>query len=262
MTRNIVIIGSGVAGLASAIFLRRLGHSITLYERQAKLSELGAGIVCWPNACFVLEQLGLLSVIKKSGGALRAMSRFNLQGQSLGSIDVELINRAMSGYPSYSILRKDLMRILEAEAIRVGATIRYGCKVQTITDVDTERATVLVNGEMISADLIIGADGRMNSIARQYVLGNNQPVFQQVVNWIGIANFADAHFTELSVFDFWGVGQRFGVVPVSATTAYWAAAEYLVADEEEVSQAVPTDKFADWPELVQQVLTHAESSSV
>jgi 2-polyprenyl-6-methoxyphenol hydroxylase-like FAD-dependent oxidoreductase len=55
---DIGILGGGIGGLSAAIALKQAGFDVSVYERHTQLSEIGAGIVCWPNACFVLEQLG------------------------------------------------------------------------------------------------------------------------------------------------------------------------------------------------------------
>ncbi len=53
---KINIIGAGIGGLASAIALKQQGFKPVVYERNKQLNKIGAGIVCWPNASFVLEQ--------------------------------------------------------------------------------------------------------------------------------------------------------------------------------------------------------------
>ncbi|NHN25984.1 hypothetical protein FIA58_009890 [Flavobacterium jejuense] len=79
----------------------------------------------------------------------------------------------------------------------------------------------------INADIIIGADGRMNSVARQYVNGNNTPIYQNFVNWIGILESNKPIFLENNVLDFWGQGERFGIVPINKYKGYWTGGKSL-----------------------------------
>ncbi|MDH4275051.1 MAG: FAD-dependent monooxygenase [Gammaproteobacteria bacterium] len=58
---KIAILGGGVAGVSSAIALKLKGFDVSVYERCDSASNIGAGIVVWPNAAYVLEQLGVLS---------------------------------------------------------------------------------------------------------------------------------------------------------------------------------------------------------
>ena len=78
------------------------------------------------------------------------------------------------------------------------------------------------NGEKTTADIIIGTDGRMASYARRYVQGDNTPVYQGFINWIGVYEFEEEAFEEIAVSDYWGVGEMFGIVPVTKSKAYWA----------------------------------------
>lgn len=56
---KIAILGGGVAGIASAIAFKLKGFDVTVHERRDADSNIGAGIVAWPNA-FVLDQFGML----------------------------------------------------------------------------------------------------------------------------------------------------------------------------------------------------------
>lgn len=219
---KIAILGAGVGGLATAIALTQQGFEVQVYERRATITHIGAGIVCWPNATFVLEQLGLLEEVVEASGAVRRMDRIAADGQALGSLDITHINNLM-GYPSLSILRKDLMRILNERVKELGIQINYGCNVCDITGNGSGRAVVHFESHAaIEPDAVIGADGRMNSIARRYVNGDSTPVYQGFINWVGVYHAPQSMFYELNVSDYWGVGSRFGIVPVNDKVAYWA----------------------------------------
>lgn len=59
MPLKVVIVGAGIAGLSSAIALRRSGHEVHLYERSAMNNEVGAAINVPPNAGRFLTSWGL-----------------------------------------------------------------------------------------------------------------------------------------------------------------------------------------------------------
>ena len=50
---------AGIAGLAAAAGLARSGARVVVLERQPQVSEVGAGIVLWPNAIRALAAIGL-----------------------------------------------------------------------------------------------------------------------------------------------------------------------------------------------------------
>ncbi|MBI1892257.1 MAG: FAD-dependent monooxygenase [Burkholderiales bacterium] len=64
---RIAIVGGGTAGAASALFLARAGHYVTLFERVAHPEAVGAGILLQPTGMHVLHTLGLLDEILAHG---------------------------------------------------------------------------------------------------------------------------------------------------------------------------------------------------
>lgn len=254
---NIAIVGSGIGGLASAIALKQKGFDVTVYERHSQPSDIGAGIVCWPNASFVLAQLGVLNDVAKDSGLLQFMHRFSSEGESIGSLDISKLNQLMA-YPSYSVLRKDLMQILTQRALELNIVIHYQHEVTALSQNDMGNACVhFSQGSNISPDIIIGADGRMNSCARKYVHGENTPIYQGFINWIGVMEFQRETFMELSVADYWGVGERFGIVPISATKAYWAGgatSKTVTKVSADSYKAELQSLFSHWPEPISDII--------
>ena len=262
---NIGILGGGIGGLSTAIALKQAGFEVDVYERHSRPSEIGAGIVCWPNASFVLEQLGVLKLVAKVSGSLSNMNRFSSDGESLGSLDITQLNQLMA-YPSYSVIRKELMSILTQRALELSINIHYQHDVISLSHNDDDKVRVqFSNGKKIEPDIIVGADGRMNSLARKYVNGNNEPVYQGFINWIGVFECKDEVFTELSVSDYWGTGERFGIVPISKTKAYWAGGVVSQNIDEITPDLYKSELrllFASWPEPIIQIINETPLSRI
>ena len=262
---KIAILGGGVAGVSSAIALTQKGFDVSVYERHESASNIGAGIVVWPNAAYVLEQLGVLNDIEAVSGYPARMCRLSSTNEELGSLDIEMINGHM-GYPSLSILRSDFQNILTAKLESLGITIQYA---HTVTNIETNhpgQAEVhFQNGSKLTAGVVIGADGRMASYARRYVNDDNVPVYQGFINWIGVYEAAQDSFDEISVTDYWGVGERFGIVPVTKHKAYWAGAVACAGigprnPAEYKNELVSI--FSDWPQPVQMMLDHTPTERI
>ena len=256
---KIAILGGGVAGISSAIALKQKGFDVNVYERHESAANIGAGIVVWPNAAYVLEQIGVLSEIKSVSGHPTRMRRLSSADEDLGAIDIESINRHM-GYPSLSILRRDFQGILISKLESLGVAIQYGHTVTNIETTSSDKAEVhFQNGLKITADVLIGADGRMASCTRQYMHGDNAPVYQGFINWIGVFASEEEIFQEIAVADYWGVGERFGVVPITRHKAYWAggiaSANIGPKNPAEYKHELATI-FAGWPEQVQKMIEH------
>jgi heterodisulfide reductase subunit A-like polyferredoxin len=56
---EIVIVGGGIAGLATALALSRVGMSARVLERYPELRATGAALTLFPNAWFALRALGV-----------------------------------------------------------------------------------------------------------------------------------------------------------------------------------------------------------
>ncbi len=71
MAPRIVVIGAGIAGLATAVALRRQGYDVCVLEERDDTST-GAAISIWPNALAALETLGLADAVRTAGGRIAA----------------------------------------------------------------------------------------------------------------------------------------------------------------------------------------------
>jgi hypothetical protein len=72
---RICIIGAGVAGLSTALALRKAGFQlIEVYESATMLRDVGAGIQCAPNMSRILNTLGLLDDLRPHTVSLSGVS--------------------------------------------------------------------------------------------------------------------------------------------------------------------------------------------
>lgn len=248
---KVAILGGGVAGLCCGIALRQRGIDVEIYERAVSPKTIGAGVVLWPNATLILNQLGLLQNIKAYSGTPKEMRRVSSSGHALGSLDIGIIDKQM-GCPSLSISRRMLIDILLRAFKKAGGHLHYNHQViEILSNSDAARASIkFQSGLIITPEVIIGAEGRMNSPSRSFVLGNNKPVFQNFINWVGILESSQSVINDTVVYDFWGVGARFGIVPLLATSAYWAAgvtAKEVSANRLEHYKEELLEVFSHWP---------------
>ena len=262
---EIGILGGGIAGLSVALALRKQGYKPRVYERRAGPATMGAGVTLWPNASFVLEELGLLQDIEAIGGRPLNLRRQDAAGNALGGLDIGLLDRTM-GYPTYTVLRRHLQQVLLDHAARQRIPVEFGHRAVVIeTDTHGRAVAHFENGASIRPDLLIGADGRMDSVARKFVAGDNTPIYQGFVNWIGVAQGPHALVDDISIQDFWGAGERFGCVPIRPDLVYWAAAQ-----ARPLSEAIPSADmrqeveklFAQWPRPVVRIICATPGNAI
>ena len=105
------------------------------------------------------------------------MQRCIKNEEFLGAINVSKINNSI-GFKSYSISRTDLQSILLKKVYELNISINYNHNALNISYQDNTNSITFENDISVNAQIVIGTDGRMNSITRQYVNGNNTPVYQ------------------------------------------------------------------------------------
>lgn len=264
---DIAILGAGVGGLSAAIALLQKNFDVEIYERHTEIGNIGAGIVCWPNASFVLKELGLLEDVTRLSGQPCKMQRLSSSGENLGALDITELDHYMS-YSSLSIFRSDLMKALQNRLESLGKHIIFDHQVVDIEPAAGGRTTVVFsNGRRTQPDLVIGADGRMNSIARKYTHGDNRPVYQGFINWVGVFESDRPLFTDMAIGDYWGVGNRFGIVPISPTRAYWAGASACASPDTgrrdpSVYKQELLELFSDWVEPIPTIIKTSASEDI
>lgn len=272
---NITIIGAGIGGLTTALALANKGHNVALYERRSAPASPGAGYVLWPNAMFVLAELGLASQVINSSARLTHMDRYNQLGHKLTGLDLARLEQLM-GYGSYAILRTDFLALL-LEAVQARSIqLHFNCELTQIIKNDDEGVRALFsNGQECTADLLVGVDGRMDSSSRQYLLGDNQPCYQGFANWVGYAETELLAAEPFAVSDYWGLGERFGIVRAGEKKFYWAAGAAiahnspLFAEIKNSQRASNTNtkmdllkRFAQWPAAINQLIDATDAHRI
>ena len=80
---EIAIVGAGVAGLASAILLTRLGHRVVVYERFADVRPLGSGLMMQPTGLAALARLGLRRDLEALGHRIERLHGLAARGTTV-----------------------------------------------------------------------------------------------------------------------------------------------------------------------------------
>jgi 2-polyprenyl-6-methoxyphenol hydroxylase-like FAD-dependent oxidoreductase len=63
---RVIVVGGGVAGLAASHILHKAGIDHVVLERRSTVApQMGASIAIYPNTSRILNQLGILDVVKK-----------------------------------------------------------------------------------------------------------------------------------------------------------------------------------------------------
>ena len=115
---RIAVAGAGIAGLTCALQLARLGHGVDLYERTARLSEVGAGIQLSPNVAGPLSMLGLDEALDAHAVRPEAVQMWSgRDGRPIARVPLGDSALERYGFPYRVIHRADLQRVLLDAAI-------------------------------------------------------------------------------------------------------------------------------------------------
>jgi salicylate hydroxylase len=156
---------------------------VTAIERAARLTEVGAGLQLSPNAMKCLVSLGVGEVVEAVSSEPEALElRIGKSGARIFSIPMGASARKQYGAPYLHIHRADLVDILAKAATEAGVRIRFGARVLAFTRQDGEIRVGLDTGDILAADLLVGADG-MRSTVRRQLLGEDRPRFTGSVAW-------------------------------------------------------------------------------
>ena len=158
MPLNVIVVGAGIAGLAAAVGFARHGHHVQVFERRTSSDreQSGSGIGLQPNVENILRRWNLLSQLEK---VAHDTEMVDLRDQT----GISITKKRNQGH-AYWCLRRVMKELMREAAIDLGVEIFEGTKLIQIEP--QVPAIILENGQKISADLIIAADGANSKIRR------------------------------------------------------------------------------------------------
>jgi 2-polyprenyl-6-methoxyphenol hydroxylase-like FAD-dependent oxidoreductase len=256
VAKHIAVVGAGIAGLASAVALRRRGHTVTVLEERTDTSS-GAGISIWPNALAALDAIGMGDAVRDAGGRVTGGAVRWRDGRWLRRPDPDRIVRAL-GEPLVVVRRAALTDALlgglAPDSLRYGETVR--AVAVTADGVQLE----LSDGTVQDADAVVGADGTRSVLAR-HLNGRLVDTYAGYTAWRGVAACT---IDDDLAGETMGPAMEFGHVPMGRDHTYWFATERArqAALAVEGELAYLRGRYSAWPEPVPRVLAATEPAVV
>ncbi|MGX9792528.1 FAD-dependent oxidoreductase [Mycobacterium sp. MMS18-G62] len=256
MAQQILVIGAGIAGLATAVALQRRGIDVSVIEERTSTSS-GAGISIWPNALAALDELGLGDAVRDAGGRVSAGALRWRDGTWLRRPSPQRMEKAL-GEPLVVIRRSRLTTIL-ADALAEG-TLHNGLSArELVTTGDGVRVT-LSDATTREAAAVVGADGTRSVVAR-HLNGTLTDRYVGYTAWRGVADCAIDPDVAGEVM---GPGIEFGHVPLGPDHTYWFATERVPEGRTEPQGELNylKAKFASWADPIPTVLAATDPADV
>lgn len=230
-----IIVGGGIAGLASGIAFANVGWDVTVLEQAIRLEPMGAALSLWPNACAAMSSIGILNVVSATAAPIQAMLPATQSGQAI-------LTRAIPG-PALMSTRTALQNAL---LVALGdERLRLNCKVDNIT---AGRVT-LASGETLTCDLLIDAGG----IRAPSDLGP-PPRYSGYGGVLALSDSVAGPCLDGLAAEYWGRNERFGVFELPDNRRYWFYMRTQPAEAPMPNLAACAAAAKGWPPSVAQAI--------
>ncbi|KAL5561234.1 hypothetical protein UlMin_030981 [Ulmus minor] len=238
---DIVIVGGGISGLATALALHRVGIRSLLLEASESLRTTGFAFATWSNAWKALDALGIADSLRQQ------YQRLSGTGE----------------HEARCLVRKALLETLSKEL--PSGTIRYSSKLVFIEESGYFKLLHLADGTIFRTKVLIGCDG-VNSVVAKW-LGFKKPAFTGRHAIRGCASIS--HGFEPKFLQFFGDGVRSGFLPYDANSVYWFFTWSPNSDQEKEIEKSPAEmrqvvlsKLGKIPSEVQAVIEKTALDSI
>ncbi|XVF10903.1 hypothetical protein REPUB_Repub07fG0223400 [Reevesia pubescens] len=244
---DIVIVGAGIAGLATAVSLRRLGIGSLVLEQAESLRTGGTSLTLFKNGWRVLDAIGVADSLRSQFLEIQGMVVKSEDGRELRSFkfkdedqtqEVRAVERR--------ILLETLANELPPEAVQFSSKL---AKIES--NENGETLLELTDGTRLLAKIVIGCDGIRSPIAKW--MGFSEPKYAGHCAFRGLGFYPNGQPFEPRVNYVYGRGLRAGYVPVSPTKVYWFICYNSPSAGSKVTDPILLKKQAkelvkNWPE--------------
>ncbi len=249
-----VIAGAGIAGLASAIWLTRQGHQVSVYEQVLDPTPVGAGLLLQPSGQAMLHKMGLLEAVREKAAVVHSLEGYTGHWKTLdlhyqfGQVD----------WHGLGIHRANLHQILWQCAQSVGVAIHLGNGIKEFSQ--TSHGVKIEHQQgTVQADGLIIANGTRSSLRDQLDISHIHKPYPWGAYW-AVLESADWPFPHILMQRYCGANHMLGVLPTGINPAsgkicyslFWSLPKTSFADFREAGmpQLIASIR-AIWPEVAE-----------
>ncbi|XP_027912073.1 monooxygenase 1-like [Vigna unguiculata] len=227
---EIVIVGAGICGLATALALHRKRIKSVVLERSESVRATGAAIIVQANGWRALDQLGIASTLRETAIQIQ-------RGRFISLNEVEPMEFPFGVNKEFRCLKRtDLVKVM-ADNLPTG-TIRTNCQVLSVEldPVTKFPHLMLSNGSVLHAKVVIGCDGVNSAIASMFGLHRTTLSLFSTSVARGFTNYPNGH-QFASEFVVMSKGQvQLGRLPVTDKVVYWFVTRLRTSKDSKIWQ--------------------------
>ncbi|KAF3496256.1 hypothetical protein F2Q69_00060011 [Brassica cretica] len=212
---DIVIVGGGIAGLATSLALHRKGIKSIVLEKSESVRSEGAAFGIQTNGWLALQQLGVADKLRLNSLPIHQIRDV--------MIEKKIKQRESVGPASHGevrgVIRNDMVRAL-AHALPVG-TLRLGSQIVSVKlDEATSFPIVhLRNGQDIKAKVLIGCDGSNSIVSKFLGLNPTKALDSRAVR--GFTNYPNGHVFQQEFIRIKMDNVVSGRLPITHNLVFW-----------------------------------------
>jgi 2-polyprenyl-6-methoxyphenol hydroxylase-like FAD-dependent oxidoreductase len=207
--QRVLVVGGGIAGLATARALLQQGIEADVVERAAAWSHPGTGMYLPANSVRAMSSLGLQASLLDHAYEIKRQLLLDQRGRVLLDVDLRAVWGAIGSCVAIS------HRALH-ELLRGGIAIRLGMTVTALEDEGSGVRATFADGSTDLYDVVVGADG-VHSWVRSSVFGGADATFVGQASW----RFLVDGFPEISDWTaLLGRGKAFLMLPLGDGQIY------------------------------------------
>ncbi|XP_042475581.1 monooxygenase 1-like [Macadamia integrifolia] len=258
--KQIVIVGGGICGLATALALHRKGIRSIVIEKAASLRTEGAGIGIQSNGWRALDQLGVAHLLRPKAIPILltrdlVLNNSTHQEESFKNSEFRCLRRS------------DLIEIM-AENLPA-ETIRFGCEIMKIESdpiITSHTILHLKDGTVIKAKVLIGCDG-VHSVVGDWLELKPTKRFN-LCGVVGFTNYPNGHGFGNEFVRIRGDNMMTGRLPIDEKLVYWFVArprtpqDTMVSKEPKLLRDSTMELIKDFPAEIPEVIQNCDLDSI
>ncbi|MGQ0549604.1 MAG: NAD(P)/FAD-dependent oxidoreductase [Armatimonadota bacterium] len=161
MDADVIVVGGGPAGCATALRLARLGYRVTIVDRARFPRPKPCGEYLNPGAVDALDRLGTLPAVARAG--------VSVSGMYVAGPDGAAVWAPFPAGRGLLVARERLDHLLLLEATGCGAQVIEECRIDSVWPGRVPVVTGHHRGSAVrlTARLVVGADGLRSIVARR-----------------------------------------------------------------------------------------------
>ncbi|KAF5808881.1 putative FAD-binding domain, FAD/NAD(P)-binding domain superfamily [Helianthus annuus] len=259
---EVVIIGAGISGLATALALHKKGIKSIVMERSETLrNNSGTGIGIRPNGWRALDQLGVADILRRTAIPFQRERVVSLDGGR--KQDISLYHCVGE---TRCLRRKDIIDTLYAAL--PPTTVKFSCQLDSIEldPLTTKPILRFIDGSSIITKVVIGCDGG-KSIVSDFLNLKPTKMFP-IFSVRGLTNYPHGHPFGHEFTNFMKDDMHVGRVPIDNNTIYWFSSQpYIPKDEgiwknPEVIRQYAIELLGNFPHEIQEMAKNADINSL